>query len=149
MKGMLQRKQQFLQCGTLKVDQGKEFDVKLKYVEDEDNKSQDLGDDVSKVDPKEVRKQCRVINAENRRDEWIRHQQQKLAEEDHDQVFRKGIDRGKNAKLHSYRGHYQKAPGDKQKPLKNMSMPRAADRFRDKVNATADGATGIDCCFKN
>ena len=110
--------------------------------------SQDLGDDNSKIDPKEVRKQCRVINAESRRDEWIRHQQQKLDDEDHDQVFRKGIDRGKSALLYSYRGHYQRTPGNKTKPLKNLSMPRATDRFRDKVNATADGATKIDISFK-
>ena len=60
MKGMLQRKQQFLQSGTLKVDQKKQMEElekkqKLKDEEMDEKDSQDLGDDGSKIDPKEVR----------------------------------------------------------------------------------------------
>ena len=79
---------------------------KAKGLDDRDPKGGQDGysEDNQKIDPKELRKQMQIMNAERRRDEWIRHQTDVLSEfKDRDDVFRKGVDRGANPVHHDFR----------------------------------------------
>ena len=120
MRGMLRKKRQFLENGTLKVDKNEEdmasiqqlheaqmqaLDQKKKEQGIDDRDSQADADDEEKQDPKEIAKQMQIMNAERRREEWIRHQTDAFNDfKDQDAVFRKGVHRGTNAAHHDFRG---------------------------------------------
>ena len=118
---MLQRKQQFRVKGTLFATEAEKDKALMAKMHEQDlaniqQKKNEEGDartesggpisegDYEKDNPKEVQTAAMVVNAELRRDQWIRHQVEEYkSQPELDCVFRKGVDRGVNVNHHNYR----------------------------------------------
>ena len=109
-----------------------------KGIDDIDKDSQGILEGEQKEDPKEVLKHQRIMNAERRRDEWVRHQAEELQESPvHDHTFRKGIYRGAHIAKHQFRESAISA--DYGKALAAFFLPKTPNTLQNKMTATADG----------
>ena len=156
MRSMLQRKRQFLQNGTLKVDKAAEQKEMMDKIQeeqlqkiqmqkeaegcDDDDDSQGINEEENKVDPVEMLRNTRVMKAQLRREEWINHQVDEMQESHvQDRTFRKGAYTYKGAHInkHQFRGSFDAVTN--RNTLASFSMPKTPNNFDNKMKATADG----------
>ena len=93
--------------------------------------------DYEKDNPKDVQTAAMVVNAELRRDQWIRHQVEEYkSQPELDCVFRKGVDRGVNVNHHNYR---IQSPRKKTDFNASFTYSRTPARIDDMVKLAASG----------